>query len=77
MKRASRRTQDFQSHTTILCRNFEGGDTVWDENKIEFRTARLGEEVLAVWGLGDCPTGLLRPKLFGRNRSGMDVWWLR
>ena len=64
------------THDDIVS-DFEGGDTVWDENKIEFRTARLGEEVLAVWGLGDCPTGLLRPKLFGRNRSGMDVWWLR
>jgi hypothetical protein len=29
---------------------FEKGDTVWDEGKIEARTARLGQEILDIWG---------------------------
>jgi hypothetical protein len=32
---------------------FESGDTVWDESKIEARTARIGREILEIWGLAD------------------------
>ena len=33
-----------------LVLTFEHGDTVWDEGKIELRTARFGQEILNMWG---------------------------